>query len=380
MRFTETQIDFAHLIATFCKQRVGDSQRLRSLTNGGVDKHNDEIYAELASMGWLGVGIDEAFGGSGGGLVDRCIFFEQTSKGALPVSGFGTSAIVAGPVARFGTDEQKKRILAGICQGQVCAIAMTEPDAGSDLTGIRTQAKKVDGGYLVNGHKTFISNAHFAAYILVIARTGDPAGSHDGFTMLLVPTDAEGVQVKPLPTLLGNDTNDVYFADCFVSDEAVVGEPGRAWKQLMSGLNGERLHLAAVMLGLAKRSFDYTLNYIRGRNQFGRPISGNQVIQHRIADLATEIRCAELLTYEVAQAIDSDPSSIATAARDSSMAKLKVTEVVKQVTLGGMQMMGGYGYATEYEMEGMVRESLASSVYGGTNEMQRDIIAKTYRL
>jgi isovaleryl-CoA dehydrogenase len=378
MIFTDSQLDFVKSITTYCKQQVGDPQQLRKLTNNGADKHNADIYAQVAAMGWLGVGIDERYGGSGGGLVDRCILFEQTAIGALPMSGYGTCAIVAGPVARFGTEEQKERILGGICRGDVQAIAMTEPDAGSDLTRIRTQATRVDGGYVINGHKTFITNAHLATNILLIARIGGAAGSHEGFTMLLVPTDALGIQIQALPTMLGSkETSDVYFEDSFVPHDAVIGEPGRAWKQLMAGLNGERLYLAAGMLGVAKRAFEYTLDYVRGREQFGRPISSNQVIQHRMADLATEIRCAELLTYQVANAIDSDPSAILTAARDSSMAKLKATEMVKQVTLGGMQMMGGYGYATEYEMEGMVRESLVSSIYGGTNEMQRDIIAKT---
>jgi alkylation response protein AidB-like acyl-CoA dehydrogenase len=196
--------------------------------------------------------------------------------------------------------------------------------------------------------------------------------------MIFVPADADGVEIRPIETMGGREVNDVFFTDCEVPAESLLGEEGNGWTQLMSGLNVERLIIAANMLGLAQRAFDDALAYVKERKQFGKPIGSFQAIRHRIADLATELEVSRLLTYDVAARVDADPGRMF--AREASMAKLKVTEVVKQITLEGMQMMGGYGYATEYDMEGFVRTALVSSIYGGTNEIQRDIISKTYGL
>jgi alkylation response protein AidB-like acyl-CoA dehydrogenase len=176
----------------------------------------------------------------------------------------------------------------------------------------------------------------------------------------------------------GEVVNDLFFTDCHVPAERLVGVENEAWTQLMSGLNVERLILAALMLGTAQRAFDDALAYVREREQFGRPIGSFQTIRHRLADLATEIECCRLLTYDVARKVDADPGAMFP--REASMAKLKVTETAKRVALEGMQMMGGYGYATEYDMEGHVRATLVSTIYGGTSEIQRDIIGRTYGL
>jgi alkylation response protein AidB-like acyl-CoA dehydrogenase len=176
----------------------------------------------------------------------------------------------------------------------------------------------------------------------------------------------------------GDETNDVFFTDCRVPETAVVGEVGGAWKLLMTGLSIERLIIAALMLGHARRALDDLLAYVTQRKQFGQTIGSFQAIKHRIADLATEVECCQLLTYAVARKVDEDPTTML--AREASMAKLKVTEVAKRVALEGMQMMGGYGYATEYDMEGHVRKSLVTTILGGTSEIQREIIAKTYGL
>jgi isovaleryl-CoA dehydrogenase len=176
----------------------------------------------------------------------------------------------------------------------------------------------------------------------------------------------------------GEVVNDIFLADCEVPAERLLGTEGAAWMQLMAGLNVERLILAALLLGTAQRAFDDLLGYVKEREQFGRPIGSFQALKHRIADLATELECCRLLTYDVAAKVDADPSALFP--REASMAKLKVTETAKRVTLEGMQMMGGYGYATEYDMEGHVRQALVSTIYGGTSEIQRDIIGKTYGL
>jgi alkylation response protein AidB-like acyl-CoA dehydrogenase len=194
----------------------------------------------------------------------------------------------------------------------------------------------------------------------------------------MLPTDADGLRIRGIDTMGGKDVNDLYFTDCFVPDSAVVGTPGQGWTQLMAGLNLERMILAGLMLGVARRAFDDTVAYVRQREQFGRPIGSFQALKHRIADMATELACAGLLLDDVAAAIDAEPGRVF--AREASMAKLKCTELAKHITLEGMQMMGGYGYATEYGMEALLRSTVVSTVYGGTSEIQREIIGKTYGL
>ena len=176
----------------------------------------------------------------------------------------------------------------------------------------------------------------------------------------------------------GKEVNDVFLTDCVVPSDHILGEEGNGWMQLMAGLNVERLILAATALGIAQRAFDDVLDYIKERKQFGRPIGSFQTLKHRIADLATELECTRLLVYDVARKVDADPNQMLP--REASMAKLKATEVAKKTSLEGMQMMGGYGYASEYDMERHVRASLVMSIYGGTNEIQREIVSKTYGL
>jgi alkylation response protein AidB-like acyl-CoA dehydrogenase len=196
--------------------------------------------------------------------------------------------------------------------------------------------------------------------------------------MIEVPADAEGITIRGIDTMGGREVNDVFFDDVVVPAENLVGVEGGGWMQLMAGLNVERLIIAANMVGLAQRAFDDTLAYVKERKQFGRPIGSFQALRHRIADLGTELECARLITYDTAEKVDAAPDALFP--REASMAKLKATEVAKQVTLEGMQMMGGYGYASEYDMEGYVRTALVSTIYGGTNEIQREIVSKTYGL
>jgi len=375
---TDEQRDFQAAIRDFCQREVGTAEQRERLTDGYTEFHSQEIYSKLAELGWLGVSIDEEYGGSGGGMVDACIFLEETLRGLVPIAGYGVSLIVAGAYERFGKEEQKQEILGGITKGRVEAIAMSEPEAGSDVGNLSCRAERQNGGWVLNGQKTWISAAHIADHILVIARS-DPSGSkHEGLTMLSVPTDADGIDVRGIQTMGGKEVNDVFLTDCYVPEERVLGQVDGGWMQLMAGLNVERLILAASALGAAQRAFDDVLAYIKERKQFGRPIGSFQVLKHRISDLATELECTRLLVYDVARKVDADPSQMLP--REASMAKLKATEVAKKTALEGMQMMGGYGYASEYDMERHVRNTLVMSIYGGTNEIQREIVAKTYGL
>ena len=375
---SDEQRDFVAAIRDFCERECGTQEKREALTGGYTEHHNFALYRKMAELGWLGVTIPEPYGGSGGSMVDACLFMEETSRGLAPIGGYATTLIVAGATKRFGTEEQKAKILGGIAGGAVEAIAMTEPEAGSDVGSLSTFAERVNGGYVLNGQKVFCSNAHISDHVLVVARTTKGESKHEGLTMIWVPKGAEGMEVKPIETMGGTDTNHLYFSDCEAPAEDVLGEVDQAWMQLMAGLNVERLILAATMLGIAQRAFDDALAYVKERRQFGRPIGSFQGLQHRLADMATDLEAARLMTYWVASMTDEDESRMLP--REASMVKLFVTEATKRIALEGMQLMGGYGYSSEYDMERLVRQALVSTIYGGTSEIQRNIIAKTLGL
>ena len=375
---TDEQQDFVAAIRDFCARECGTQEQREKLTDGYKEHHNFDIYRQMAELGWLGITIPEEHGGSGGTMLEACLFMEETARGLAPIGGYATTLIVAGATNRFGTAEQKDEILGGIAGGAVEAIAMTEPDAGSDVGALSTTAERVNGGYVLNGQKVFCSNAHISDHVLVVCRTTKTESKHEGMTMIWVPREVEGMEVVPIDTMGGRETNHLYFSDVEAPTDAVLGEVDQAWTQLMAGLNVERLILAATMLGIAQRAFDDALAYVKERRQFGRPIGSFQGLQHRLADMATDLEAARLMTRWVATLTDEDPGRMLP--REASMVKLHVTEVAKRVALEGMQMMGGYGYSSEYDMERLVRSALVSTIYGGTSEIQRNIIAKTLGL
>ncbi len=375
---TDEQQDFVAAIRDFCQRECGTPEQREKLTAGYRESHNRDLYGRMAELGWLGVTIPDEYGGSDGSMLDACLFMEETSRGLAPIGGYATTLIVAGATSRFGSEEQKKSILGGIASGSVESIAMTEPEAGSDVGALTTEAKRVNGGFVINGQKVFCSNAHIADHVLVVARTTKGEDKHQGLSMIFVPRETDGMEIQPIDTMGGRETNYLYFTDCEAPEDAVLGETDAGWTQLMAGLNVERLILAATMLGIAQRAFDDALAYVKERRQFGRPIGSFQALQHRLADLATELEAARLMTWWVASLTDEDPDRMLP--REASMVKLYVTEVAKRVSLEGMQMMGGYGYSSEYDMERLVRQTLVSTIYGGTSEIQRNIIAKTLGL
>jgi alkylation response protein AidB-like acyl-CoA dehydrogenase len=375
---TDEQEDFVDAIRRFCDHECGTRDQRERLTDSYRKHHNDTIYKQMAELGWLGITIPEEYGGSGGSMLDACIFMEETSRALAPIGGYATTLIVAGATNRFGTEDQKQEILGGVAEGAVEAIAMTEPEAGSDVGALTTSAKRVNGGFVLNGQKVFCSNAHIADHVLIVCRTTKGSDKHEGLSMIWVPREADGLEIVPIKTMGGEETNHLYLTDVEAPAEAVLGEVDQAWTQLMAGLNVERLILAATMLGIAQLVFDEVIVYVKEREQFGRPIGSFQALQHRIADMATEIEAARLMTRWVATLTDEEPDKMLP--REASMVKLYVTEVAKRAAVDGMQMMGGYGYASEYDMERLVRTAMVSTIYGGTSEIQRNIIAKTFGL
>jgi alkylation response protein AidB-like acyl-CoA dehydrogenase len=378
LKLSDEQRSFVEAVRDFAQRECGTREQRDKLTDGGREPFNPELYRRVADLGWLGIAIPEAYGGSGGSAVDLCLFLEELARGQLPIGFYSVSMIVAGAYERFGTEEQKRQILGGIAAGQVEAIAMSEPEAGSDVGNLSCRAERSDGGFVLNGQKTWITGAHVADHVLVVCRTDRAGSKHEGLSMISVPRGTEGLEIRPIDTMGGREVNDVFLTDCHVPEDRLLGSVDQAWMQLMAGLNHERLIIAAQLLGVAQRAFDEALSYIKERRQFGRPIGSFQALKHRIADLATELEISRLLVYDVAQKVAEDPARLLP--REASMAKLKVTETAKKIALEGMQMMGGYGYACEYDMERHVRTTLVSTIYGGTSEIQREIIAKTYGL
>ncbi|BBX00037.1 acyl-CoA dehydrogenase [Mycolicibacterium moriokaense] len=373
MSLTTEQRDFQEAIRDFCARESGTREQREAILDPDEEDQSAVLYKRLADLGWLGIAIPEEYGGSGGTYTEQTILFEELYRGLAPVKALGPTTTVAGCYKRFGSEEQKRDALGAIAQGSIMSISISEPGAGSDVAAIACSAKPVSGGWVLNGQKTWCSYAHRAERILLVARTSREEKRHAGLTIFEVPGSAEGLETRRISTLGGREVNDIYLTDCFVPAENVVGEVGRGFPQIMAGLDGERLVGAAVGIGMAQRALDDTIAYVKERKQFGTTIGSFQVLRHRIADLAIELECARLLTYEVAERLEKGPDPVTT--RLTSMAKVKTSEIAKQVALEGMQMMGGYGYATEYEMASHVQHSLVLPIFAGTNEIQREIIS-----
>jgi len=374
LALADEQLDFVRALRDFAAKEVTPELRARHED----DHHSDEIAQKLAELGWWSLTIDEEYGGSGGAFFDAVLFLEEVARGQIPVAGYGVTLIVVGALNRFGTDEQKADLLGRVAKGGVLAIAMSEPEAGSDVGSLTTRARLEDGEWVLNGSKMWCSYAHRASHTLVVCRTQEGSEKHEGLSMIFVPRDADGLTITPIDTLGGRETNELHLDDVRVPESALLGVEGNGWTQLMAGLNNERVILAASALGLAQRAFDDALAYTKERRQFGRPVGSFQALQHKFAELATQLAQARLLVRFVARLTDEDPMRMLP--QEASMAKLACTELAKRCALEGMQMMGGYGYATEYPMERHLRSAVVTTIYGGTSEIQKNIIAKTLGL
>jgi acyl-CoA dehydrogenase len=378
MRFTEEQRSFAEAVRDFCAKECGTAEQRAALTDGGTLADSPPLLRRFADLGWLGISLPAEHGGQGGTFVDECLFLECTARGLAPITGYGTGLTAAQTYLHWGTDEQKRTIVASICAGNFEAIALSEPGAGSDLASARMPAVRDGDEFVLDGQKTWTTAAHLASHVLVLARTDSSQGKHEGLTLLMVPADAPGLEIRPIDTMYSHTVNDLYFTGVRVPVTAVVGTVGGAWRQLNRGLGVERLIIAASSLGAAQRSFDDLLGYVTQREQFGRTIGSFQAVRHRIADLATEIALCRAFLYDVADRLDAgDEGDLS---RDSSTAKIRCTEAAKATALEAVQLMGGYGYAREYGMEAQVRKALAPPIYGGTNEIQREIISRSLGL
>lgn len=340
-----------------------------------------EMWRKLVDAGFTGVGVDENYGGQGGGILEQVILDEELSRSMaglywmLGIALFDCKAIMA-----VGSDEQKQRFLPPTAAGDMTwAISLTEPDGGTDVFGaMKTRAKRVDGGWLVNGTKIWSTMAHVADRLFLVARTGDGKRPHEGVTVLLCDAKAAGVTATPIPKLgmraLGSC--EVVFDDVFIPDEDVLGEVDRGWIVLAETLNSERIMNGANCSGALAGVLELMVDYVQERHAFGKPIGQMQAVQHMIADTYAGLETSRLLTYRAAwlQSLGK-PCGV-----ESTMAKLIASEQCFAGADRGMQVMGGYGYATEYDMQRYWRDMRLYRVAPINNEMGRNFLAESLGL
>ena len=342
-----------------------------------------ELFDKFTRAGFHGVGIDEAYGGQGGNVLVQMILARELARSLGGLSWlWGITSFAGGKsIGLYGTDAQKERFLPPITRGEVrFAIGFTEPGGGTDVLGaMRTRARKVDGGWVVNGSKTWCSAAHTAHYILLLARTDDDVEKrHQGLSLFLVPTDAEGVAIADIPKLgmrsLGSC--DVGLQDVFVPDELLLGEPGRAWYMLLPTLNNERIILSSFCLGILDGVLEDALAYVGEREAFGRKIGQFQVLQHYLADIAMWRHEADLVVRHAAWLQDTGRGCF----QETTMAKVVASEAAVKAADHGIQILGGMGYSAETDMQRYWRDARLFRIGPITNEMARNAIAENLGL
>jgi isovaleryl-CoA dehydrogenase len=336
-----------------------------------------ESWAQAAELGLLGATAPPEYGGAGLGLAELCIVGEELAAACLSTAAtvLHQADMVVGRLARHGSEEQKRRWLPGLIDGSVVGcLAMTEPEAGSDVMSMRTRAERVDGGWRLNGTKTFITNGPVADLALVYARTGGTDDRRLG--LFAIPTDAPGFARGRKFSKMGwrgSPTGELILDECVVGDEALVGGPEQGREILLAGLDSERVLMAAESVGLAQGALEAALAYARERRQFGRPIGEFQLIGGKLADMYTETEAARALTWTALARVEADDAG----ARElASAAKLLAGDVAMRVTTDAVQVLGGYGYIDEFPVERYMRDAKLMQIGGGTAEIQRFIIAR----
>jgi acyl-CoA dehydrogenase len=340
----------------------------------------DEVFAKLAEPGLLGLKYPEAYGGQGGDHLHDAVLAEELARcGSGGVAaGIGAHVgIATPPVWRFGTEEQKQRFLVPAIAGRtIAALAITEPGAGSDVAAIRTRAERVDGGYVVNGEKTYITNG-VRAHLYVTAVRTRPEGGHHGISLLLVERGG-GIRAAKLEKLgwHASDTATVAFEDVFVPAENLLGPEHEGFRLIMANFGWERLLMALGAVGAMDVALERTVAFCRERRTFGRPLTGHQAVRHRLADLHTRAHVARCVTYDALARFATGQDAV----REVTMAKLHTQRAAFELIDACLQLHGGAGYMRELELERMARDARLGPIGGGTDEVMREILAKVVGL
>ena len=336
-----------------------------------------EALKALGAAGLTGILVPEEYGGSGGTMLQYCIVLEEIASacGATAVT-YMTQIHGMLPVLLAGNDDQKRRWLPRAAAAEsITAIAITEPNAGSDVAGMQTTARKVDGGYVLNGSKIFISNGNHADQISVFARTSPDR--YGGISIFVLETKSDGVsfgEALKKMGIRGSDTAQIFFEDVFVPEEQRLGDEGIGFRIAMGALGDARISTAAQSAGLARGAWDRAYSYARERRQFGKPIYEFQAVQLRLMALFAKVCSARLMVFNLARMIDAklrDEYSV-----EAAMAKSYCSDVAMEVTSGAVEVFGGYGYMREYEVERYMRDAKITQIYDGTNDINRIAMAR----
>jgi alkylation response protein AidB-like acyl-CoA dehydrogenase len=368
------------------KEQLEIRQAAREFAKGEFDKElaleldekhafPTEIWKRACEEGFIGLHYPLDLGGSGYGCLENVLVVEEFCRqdssigAALMLADFSSECIL-----RFGSDELKSTHLPDIAEGRtISAGAITEPDHGSDITTMGTTAVKDGDEWVINGVKTFITNAGIAGIYIVICQT-DPEAGHRGQSMILVPGDADGLEVADVGQKMGIrmiPTGEVSFKDVRVPETNLVGDEGKGFYQILEFFDESRIETAAQALGTAQGAFDRALDYVKQRRQFGKRIAEFQATQHKLAEMATQLELTRLITYKAAWNFDQgriDPKL-------TSMAKWYAGHVAVEVTNEAVQLHGGYGYIADYEVERFYRDAKITEIYEGTKEIQKNTIA-----
>jgi citronellyl-CoA dehydrogenase len=342
----------------------------------------DWVFTRMGELGFLGLDKPEEYGGQGGDYYSALVLAEEivhSNSGGLAMGVAVQTDMAMPPILAFGSEEQKREWVVPAIKGEaILCLGITEPDAGSDVAGIKTRATRTDDGWVINGSKTYITNGHRAHAIVLVTKT-DPDAGYDGFTLFLVPMDAPGVVREKRLEKLGmhaSDTALLAFQDVHVPDSAVLGQVGKGFYHIMWELQGERLIGAAGCVAGAQRAFDKTLAYALERTAFGRPIGKFQVTRHKFAEMATKIETARQLVYTTAWRFANGEYPV----REISMAKLHAARVAVEVADECIQIHGGAGYMREYGIERVWRDMRLNRIGAGTDEIMLDVIGRSYGL
>jgi acyl-CoA dehydrogenase len=335
------------------------------------------IWKRMGELGFLGIGYPEEYGGTGTDFFYSVIFLEELTRSTM--AGFAAAVSVheymaAEYIHRFATDDLiKQYLIPAIAGDKIGAIAITEPDTGSDVASIRTRAVRDGDSYIVNGAKTFITNGFYGDFIIVAAKT-DPDAGVGGISLILVDRDTPGLETRKLEKMgwHSSDTAELHFDDMRVPVGNLIGKENEGFYYIMECFQLERLVGAIIAIAGARLTLEYTLAYISERKAFGRPISKFQAIRHTMVDLKTEIEAAQQLTYNAAWRFEQGENIV----MECSMAKLLTTELAKTVADKCLQFFGGYGYMEEYLISRVYRDARVGTIVGGTSEIMREIIAR----
>jgi hypothetical protein len=376
MRFTPEQIEIRDSIRRMVNKEIKPLAR----EIDAQDRFPHEWAKLFGKMGLLQMWVPEEYGGPGGDLTTVCLAKEETARGSLTASALACNNSIGMilPLVSFGTESQKKKYLPLSASGEIItSVAMTEPEAGSDVSGMRTRAvRQENGDYIVNGQKCWITWAGQANYILLFAKTTDGPGTNN-ISCFLVDTKTEGFVLGRHEKKMGRNgahSYTIFFEDMRVPADCLIGEEGNGFRQCMRILDLNRPTIAASSLGLAQEAFDVAVEYVKQRKQFGKPVGEFQGMQFKLADMAMKLHASRALLYDIAAEIDSgDYSRLQYLA---SIAKCYVTDVAMEVTSEAINALGGNGLSEEYQVERMMRDAKLNQIIEGTNEIHRMIIGR----